>query len=316
MKLAKALFSRFSFGVLSLLFISFITFVASAYAPGDPATYIAGEKASPEAIQRIREQLGLDQPLTVRYGKFLVGIAQGDWGESYSGTHEKVASILGRTIPMTLKLAVASITLAVIVGLTLGTIAAIREARFVDRLILSSSTFGVTLPNFVLAPILTFIFVINMNVLPTGWETELRGPEWMYLALPVTVLSLRPMALLTRLTRASLIETLKQEFIRTATAQGVPPFRLYTKYALRNAILPVITAIGTTFGFLLTGSFVVERYFSYPGIGSTTIEAIMANNVPVIQACVLVTGFIFILVNLVVDILLPLLDPRIREAQI
>jgi peptide/nickel transport system permease protein len=127
---------------------------------------------------------------------------------------------------------------------------------------------------------------------------------------------LRPMALLTRLTRASMVETLRQEFIRTAIAKGVPPFRLVTKYALRNAILPVITAIGTTFGFLLTGSFVVERFFLLPGVGSTTIEAILRNDPPVIMACVLVTGIMFVIINTIVDALLPLLDPRIREAQV
>lgn len=316
MQLVRALLSRFAFGIVSLLFISVITFVASDLAPGDPATYIAGEKASPETIQRIRESLGLDKPVPVRYANYIVGITKGDWGESYSGTHEKVSDILARTMPMTVRLAVLAILLAAAGGISMGTIAAIWETRFVDRGILTASTLGVTLPAFVLAPILTFIFALKLNVLPTTWETELRGPLWMYLLLPVTVLSLRPMSLLTRLTRASMIETLRQEFVRTATAQGVPPFRLMTKYALRNAILPVITAIGTTFGFLLTGSFVVERYFSYPGIGSTTIEAILSNNVPVIQACVLVTGFIFIVVNLFVDILLPILDPRIREAQV
>ena len=316
MQLVRALLSRFAFGIVSLLFISIITFVASDLAPGDPATYIAGEKASPETIQRIRENLGLDKPLPIRYVNYIGGIVKGDWGESYSGTHEKVSAILGRTMPMTLRLALLAILLASVVGISMGTIAAIRETRLLDRGILSASTFGVTLPNFVLAPILTFIFCIKFDMLPTTWETQLRGPLWMYLALPVTVLSLRPMSLLTRLTRASMVETLRQEFIRTATAQGVPSFRLMTKYALRNAILPVVTAIGTTFGFLLTGSFVVERYFSYPGIGSTTIEAILSNNVPVIQACVLVTGFIFIVVNLIVDILLPILDPRIREAQV
>ena len=124
------------------------------------------------------------------------------------------------------------------------------------------------------------------------------------------------MAMLTRLTRASMVETLRQEFIRTGIAKGVPPFRLYTKYALRNAILPVITTIGTTFGFLLTGSFVVERFFIIPGIGSKTIEAILSNDIPVIQACVLATGFMFVVVNTIVDLSLPILDPRIREAQV
>lgn len=316
MQLIKALVLRLAFGVVSLLIISFITFVASALAPGDPARYVAGEKATEEQYQRIREQMGLNKPLLERYGTYIGNISHGDWGTSYQGIHEPVADVLKRSVPMTAKVAVLAIVLASFIGITLGTIAAIRENRFADRSILTISTLGVTLPNFVLAPILVYIFAVRLNQLPVGWEVELRGPEWMYLLLPVIVLSLRPMAMLTRLTRASMVETLRQEFIRTAIAKGVPPFRIYTKYALRNAILPVVTTIGTTFGFLLTGSFVVERFFIMPGIGSKTIEAILSNDVPVIQACVLVTGFMFVVVNTLVDLALPILDPRIREAQV
>ena len=285
-------------------------------AKGDPARLIAGEKATEETYHRIFLQMGLDKPVPVRYGIYVNNLAHGDWGQSYQGTHEPVSDILKRSLPMTAKVALLSITLASFVGITLGTIAAVRENRFADRSILTLSTLGVTLPNFVLAPILVYIFAVKLNKLPVGWESELRGPEWMYLILPVVVLSLRPMAMLTRLTRASMVETLRQEFIRAGIAKGVPPFRLITKYALRNAILPVITTIGTTFGFLLTGSFVVERFFIIPGIGSKTIEAILSNDIPVIQACVLATGFMFVVVNTIVDLALPILDPRIREAQV
>ncbi|MBS1728987.1 MAG: ABC transporter permease [Armatimonadetes bacterium] len=316
MQLIKALFLRLAFGAVSLLIISFVTFVASAMAPGDPARYIAGEKATEAQYQRIREQMGLNKPLMTRYGLYLNDIAHGDWGKSYGGVHEPVSDILKRSVPMTAKVAILAIILASIIGITLGTIAAIRENRFTDRSILTISTLGVTLPNFVLAPILVYIFAVKLDRLPVGWDVDLRAPEWMYLLLPVIVLSLRPMAMLTRLTRAAMVETLRQEFIRTGIAKGVPPFRLYTKYALRNAILPVVTTIGTTFGFLLTGSFVVERFFIMPGIGSRTIEAILSNDVPVVQACVLVTGAMFVLVNTIVDLLLPILDPRIREAQV
>lgn len=316
MQLIKALVLRLSFGVVSLLIISFITFVASAMAKGDPARLIAGEKATEETYQRIYHEMGLDKPLLVRYGIYLNDLAHGNLGKSYNGTHEPVRDILKRCMPMTATIAVLSILLASLVGITLGTIAAIRENRFADRSVLTLSTLGVTLPNFVLAPVLVYIFAVKLNKLPVAWEAELRGPIWMYLLLPVVVLSLRPMAMLTRLTRASMVETLRQEFIRTGIAKGVPPFRLYTKYALRNAILPVITTIGTTFGFLLTGSFVVERFFVIPGVGSQTIEAILRNDIPVIQACVLATGFMFVVVNTLVDVSLPLLDPRIREAQV
>jgi peptide/nickel transport system permease protein len=315
-QLLKALAFRFLFGIVSLLFISFVTFVAADLAPGDAAMYNAGEKASAERIEQIREQMGLNRPLLVRYASYIGGVAQGDWGTSYTGVKEPVVDKLKRSVPMTMKIATCAILLASSIGVVLGTISALKEKKFTDRSVLTLSTLGVTLPNFVMAPILVYIFAVKLNQLPVTWEPELRAPEWMYLLLPVVVLSLRPTALITRLTRASMIETLKQEFIRTAIAKGVPRFRLVTHYALRNAILPVITSIGTTFGFLLTGSFVVETFFTIPGIGSTTIDAIQKIDVPVIQGCVLITGIMFVLVNTFVDFLLPILDPRIREAQV
>ena len=167
-----------------------------------------------------------------------------------------------------------------------------------------------------LAPVLIYIYAQRLNILPTNWRLERPEGDFYYLILPVIVLAARPAALITRLTRASMIDTLQQEFIRTAIAKGVPRFRLYVRHALRNAILPIVTAIGTNFGILLTGSFVVERAFTIPGIGSRTIEAITAVDMPVIQACVLVTGAMFIFVNMLVDLLLPILDPRIRESQV
>ncbi|RYG29690.1 ABC transporter permease [bacterium] len=184
---------------------------------------------------------------------------------------------------------------------------------------LTLSTLGVTLPNFVVAPFLVYFFANRdmLDYLPSAWAVD-RGDSSIayYLILPVLVLSARPAALLTRLTRASMIETFSQEFIRTATAKGVPRGRLIFRHALRNAILPVVTAIGTSFGFLLTGSFVVETFFRLPGLGFLTIDSIRKGDIPTVQACVLLTGGLFLILNLVVDLFLPILDPRIRESQV
>lgn len=315
MRLAKAISLRLLFGLLSLLFISFVSFVANSMMP-DAAVVLAGEKATPETVQRIRHNMGLDKPWPLRYVDYLDRAAHGDFGTSYYGIKEPVRDILARDLPMTLTLAGTSILLSAFLGILLGTLAAVYKNRFADRSVLMVSSLGVTLPNFVLGPLLVYIFSTKLDRLPTTWEVTLHGPEYLYLILPVAMLSLRPMATLTRLTRASMIETLQQEFIRTAVAKGVPQLNLLFKHALRNAILPVITAIGTSFGFLLTGSFVVERYFVLPGIGHETIEAIQQGNSPVIQACILITGTMFVVVNLVVDILVPILDPRVRESQI
>lgn len=317
MRLAKAIALRLLFGILSLIFITFVAFVADEVAPGDLATVLAGEKnVSVEQLEALRESLGLNRPLLVRYGEYLGKTARGDLGQSYKATKGSVNEILAQNLPATLRLAVLAMLVAAIVGITLGTLAAVYENRILDRSILVFSTLGVTVPNFVLAPLLVYVFSMQLGYVPQTWETVLRGPVLLYLILPVVVLSLRPMTTLTRLTRASMVETLKQEFIRLAIAKGVPSTRLVFRHALRNALLPVVTQLGTSFGFLLTGSFVVERFFTMPGIGSRGIEAIQDGDMPVVQAVILVTGGLFILVNLIVDLILPILDPRIREAQV
>lgn len=316
MRLAKIILVRLFFGVLSLLFISFVVFVADEMAPGDAATIQLGEKATTQSLARLRKDLGLDRPWPVRYVEFVGKAATLDFGRSYFNTREPIWTIIGRTLPMTLRVALLAITLAAILGIFLGTIAAVFQNRAADRSILLISTLGVTIPNFVLIPVLVLIFAVQLNYLPTSWEVERVAPDIYYLILPVIVLAARPMATLTRLTRASMIDTLHQEFIRLAIAKGVPPWRLTIGHALRNAILPVVTAIGTSFGFLLTGSFVVETAFTLPGLGATTINAIQQGDTPLIEATVMVTGALFILVNLIVDLSLPLLDPRIREAQV
>jgi ABC-type dipeptide/oligopeptide/nickel transport system permease component len=187
---------------------------------------------------------------------------------------------------------------ASIIGIFLGTLASIWANRAGDRAILVGSTLFVTLPNFVLAPILVYIFCLQLNYLPQIWKPDRPEGDFWYLVLPVAVLAARPTALLTRLTRAKMVETMQMEFIRACVAKGVPPFRLVLRHGLRNAVLPVITAIGTSFGVLLTGSFVVETVFNLPGLGFLTIDAIRKGDMPVIQTCVLLTGAMFIFLNL------------------
>jgi peptide/nickel transport system permease protein len=314
--LTKAILLRFLFGIFSLVFISFVTFIADELAPGDAANVLAGEKASQEQVQRLRHEMELDRPWPERYGKFLLRAAQFDFGNSYTGTKRSVSGLIAEKLPFTAMVAVPAIILASIVGILLGTLAAVFRNRGPDTGVLTLSTLGVTIPNFVLVPILVLIFAVQLDYLPTAWDTPLKGPVFLYLILPVAALAARPTALLTRLTRASMIDTMQQEFYRTGIAKGVPTGRLIFRHALRNAILPVITVIGTSFGFMLTGSFVIEQAFSIPGIGKAGIDAIQAGDMPLIQGVVLVTGFLFIVINLAVDLVMPLLDPRIREAQI
>lgn len=303
-------------GLVSLFFISLVTFLADEVAPGDAATVRAGEKATLEQVERMRRQMGLDRPWPVRYAEFATKAARFDFGESYFATKEPVNKIIARALPMTFKLAGFSILVATLVGIALGVLAGVNAERGIDKAILTLSTLGVTLPNFVVAPLLVYVFAVQLNQLPTTWEVNLRAPEPFYWILPVLVLSARTCATLTRLTRASMIDNLSQEFIRLAVAKGLSPLRITLRHALPNAILPVITAIGTSLGALLTGSFVVETVFTMPGLGFTGIDAILKGDSPVILATTMVAGVLFVLINLAVDLLLPILDPRIRESQV
>jgi len=312
--LGGVLLKRLGGGLVSLFFLVLVTFIVDELAPGDAATYMAGEKATPAQVEQIRRNMGLDRPAPIRFFEYLGKTLRGDLGSSIAGAKEPVTQVIARALPMTIMIALPAILFAALAGIFLGTLAAINSGKSLDQGILAFSTLGVTLPNFVLAPILVFIFAVKMDQLPTTWETTLRAPLIYYLILPVLVLSARPAASLTRLTRAAMVEVLAQEFIKLAVAKGVPPLRLILVHGLKNALLPVITAIGTSFGFLLTGSFIVETIFVMPGMGFTAIDAIQRNDTPILMGCVLATGALFILVNLAVDLVMPILDPRVREA--
>ncbi|MBN9500565.1 MAG: ABC transporter permease [Armatimonadetes bacterium] len=312
----RAVVLRLFYGILSLIFISFVVFIADELAPGDAANVLAGDKATAAQLESLRHQMGLDRPWPIRYVEFLGNAAKFDFGKSYFGTKRPVGELLAEKLPLTALIALCAIVVASAVGIGLGTIAGIYRTRPPDTAILLASTLGVTIPTFVLAPIMVYYFSTVKDVLPATWDPNPTAPIWMYLLMPVLILAARPAALLTRLTRASMIETLQQEFIRTAIAKGVPFRQLIFRHALRNAILPVITVIGTSFGFLLTGSFVLETVFTIPGIGQDGIEAILQGDMPRVQGIVMVTGAMFVILNLIVDILMPLLDPRIREAQV
>jgi peptide/nickel transport system permease protein len=315
-RLTKAILLRLLYGILSLIFISFVTFLAGALSPGDAAVILSGEKASPEAVEMKRHELGLDRPWYVQYGNYIWKASHLDFGQSWFGMRQPISKMIAERAPNTIIVALLAILLAAITGITLGTLGAILRGRPPDSAILTVSTLGVTVPNFVLLPLLVYLFANTWDLLPGDWHAVGGHSQWFGWVLPTVVLAARPMAMLTRLTRASMVDTMQQEFIKTATAKGVPTMRLIFKHSLRNAILPVISAIGVNFGFLLTGSFVVETAYSMPGLGYLAIEAITQRNTPVIQATVLVTGAMFIIINLLVDLVLPILDPRIREAQV
>ena len=304
--MARPVLSRLLQAVPTLLLISFLTFIMGFLAPGDPIRMILGERSDPQAVAQVRRELGLDQPWYVQYGRFVWNAVRGDFGISLYN-RRPVGDIIRESFPATATLAVGAILLAVLVGIPAGIVAAVWHNRLPDRLSMTGVVLGISVPNFVMATLLILLVSVRLGWLPVaGWGT----PE--YLVLPVLVLAARPAASVARFTRTSMLEVLQQDYIRTARAKGVSEHLVILKHALPNALLPVVTVIGNAFGYLLTGSFIVETVFAVPGVGYRSIEAIMRRDYPVIQATTLLFAFLFIVVNLMVDILYTRLDPRVR----
>ncbi len=297
---------RLALAALAVWAVCTITFFIAAFAPGDPAELAAGQHSDPATLARVRHDMGLDKPVMVRYGLYLWNSLHGDLGKSFY-TNEPVTDFLKRGMPNTALLATAAIVLALVVGILVGIPAALKPNTVLDRLLMTSVLIGVTLPNFVLGPVLILIIALKLGWLPVaGWGS----PE--FIVLPAIVLAARPAALIARMTRASLLETLKQDYIRTARAKGLSPATVLFRHALKNAFLPVLTTAGVSFGYLLSGSFVVETIFTVPGVGFASIDSLSKRDYSVIQGTTLLLAVIFVGVNLLVDLAYALLDPRIK----
>jgi len=302
----RYILQRLALALVSVWAICTITFFIAATAPSDPATVAAGQHADAATLARVRHEMGLDKPVGTRYVLFLGSLLHGDLGKSYM-THESVNDFLVRSIPPTATLAALAISVALFVGLIAGIGAALRLNSWLDRLLMAAVLTGVSVPNFVLGPVLILIFAVKLHMLPVaGWGDPKD------LILPTIVLAARPAALISRMTRASMIEALRQDFIRTARAKGLGPMKVIFKHALKNAFLPVLTTAGVSFGYLLSGSFVVETVFSVPGVGFASINSLTTSDYTLIEGTTLVLAVSFVTVNLIVDLLYAVLDPRIR----
>ena len=307
--MARFLLQRVGLALLSIWAVCTITFFIAFLAPGDPAELAAGQHSDPATIAHIRHEFGLDRPPLTRYGLYLWDASHGDLGKSYY-TREPVTDFLKRGLPNTALLATCAIVLALAVGVAVGLAAALRPNTFLDRFLMSSVLVGVTLPNFVLGPILILVFALKLGWLPVaGWG------EPSNLILPSIVLAARPAALIGRMTRASMLETLRQDYIRTARAKGLSPMTVLIKHALKNAFLPVLTTTGVSFGYLLSGSFVVETIFTVPGVGYQSINSLFQRDYSVIQGTTLLLAVVFVATNLVIDLLYVVLDPRVKALE-
>ena len=290
--------------VFSLLFL----------APGDPAAVIAGDIATDEDIRRIRAKLGLDEPYLVQFGRWLWSLLHGDLGTSIF-TNLPVTTLIGQRVQPTLSLALCTLVVAVALAVPLGVIAAAKAGRWPDRLIMAFSVAGFSVPVFVVAYALILLFSIDLEWLPVQGYRDLREGVWpwlQHLILPSAALGTVYVALLARITRASMLDVLAQDHIRTAHAKGLPPVTVLTRHALKNAAVPIVTVIGIGIALLISGAIVTETVFAIPGIGRLTVDAILRRDYPIIQGVILIFSGVYVLINLLVDLSYMLLDPRIR----
>ena len=293
----------------TLLGLITLVFFLMRLLPGDPVGAMLTEfAASARDQERLREQLGLNDPLIVQYGKYMLGVVQGDLGRSFS-SNRKVTEQIVEQLPATLELALASTFIGVVGGVTLGILAAVWRGSLFDRLSMLISLFFISMPSFWVGIVMIYLFALQWKIFPTAGTGGLQ-----YLALPALALGLRPIASLSRLVRASLLEVLQQEYVMTARAKGLPGPRVVLEHALRNALIPVITVIGIQFGYALGGAVIVETVFGRQGIGLLAVDAIRRRDYLLVQGLVLFVGIVFVAANLIVDLLYAVVDPRIRYA--
>jgi peptide/nickel transport system permease protein len=302
----RYLFQRLLLFLPTLLGAVTLVFALIHMVPGDPVEAMLGETARPVDKETLRRELGLDQPLSRQYLHFLAGLAQGDLGRSLY-RQSAVMELISKRLPATLELSLAALGVAIALAFFLGIIAAARRDSWVDRLSMLFSMLGLAMPNFWLGPLLMILFSIELGWLPVSGR---GGPA--HLILPALTLGMAMAAILTRMVRSGLLETIHEDYIRTARAKGLSERTVWLKHALRNSLLSVITVIGLQFGSLLAGSIITESIFSWPGLGRLTIEAIQTRDYPLVQGCVLAIAVSYLLVNLMTDLLYRLVDPRIR----
>lgn len=304
--MSKYILKRMLMLVPVLIGVTFMVFFILSFSPGDTATMIAGEGADEETIKAIEQEYGLDQPVIVQYGKYMWKLMHGDMGNSYQ-TKRPVAGTIIETFPNTAKLAFWSILVAIAIALPIGIISATRQYSMIDNVGMVAALLGVATPNFWLGLMLIILFSLNLGILPPG---GMKG--WTSYILPAITLGTSDAALITRMTRSSMLEVVRQDYIRTAKAKGVPEKAVIRKHALKNALIPVVTVVGLQFGALLGGATITETIFSWPGIGRMLVDAIKSKDTPLVMGGVIVLTVTFSVINLLVDILYAYIDPRIK----
>jgi ABC-type dipeptide/oligopeptide/nickel transport system permease component len=292
----------------TLFLVVTAVFLAFQIIPSDPARLFAGETAAQETVERIRKDLGLDRPAWVQYTDYITKLATGNLGKSFT-TRRLVVDELGPRFVNTVKLAVWAILLATVVGVLLGTVAAVNQGRTLDHVATIIALVGISIPVFWLGLLMMYFFSVTLGILPSaGNET------WRHYIMPSVALSVFSLAFIARMTRSSLLEVIRQDYVRTARAKGAKEWIVIGRHALANALLPVVIVVGLRFGFMLGGALVVEEVFAWPGLGRLMIVAVGQRDIPVVQGVLLLFAATFFLINTLVDLAYGLLDPRIRYA--
>ena len=286
--------------------VSLVSFSLLQIVPGDPAVLLAGEDANPDFIEAVRKEYGFDQPLTVQYVRFVSRAVQGDFGVSIRN-REPVINLLKQRFAFTIQLSFLSILIAAFIGLIAGVISATRQYSIFDNLSMVGALFGISMPIFWLGLLLMLVFSVHLRWLPAGGSGELR-----HLILPAIALGAASAAVIARMTRASMLEVIRQDYIRTARANGLRERVVIYKHALKNAMIPVITVFGLEFGYMLGGAVLTETVFSLPGIGRLMVEGIFQRDYAVVQGSMILVAGTFVLVNLLTDIAYAFFDPKIR----
>lgn len=303
----KFILKRLLLLVPVLLGVSLLVFAIMSFTPGDPAQLILGENAPAHAVEALREEMGLNDPFFVRYTRFVGNAVTGDLGRSYTSGRDVFNEIFSR-FPNTLILAALGVMIAVAIGIPVGIISATRQYSMIDSGSMIFALLGVSMPNFWLGLMLILVFAVNLGWLPSGGYSD-----WSSLILPAITLGTGSAAIITRMTRSSMLEVIRQDYIRTARAKGVAENVVINKHALKNALIPIITVIGLQFGYLLGGAVLTETVFSWPGVGRMMVDAIRQKDTPTVLGTVVFLATTFSLVNLFVDLLYGFVDPRIKS---
>jgi ABC-type dipeptide/oligopeptide/nickel transport system permease component len=293
-----------------LLFISMVTFTMMHLVPGNPFDADADKPLPPQVLEQLNKHYHLDEPVYIQYFRYMGDALQGKLGPSYAYLNRTVNEMIAEGFPISFQLGVYAMVLALLIGIPLGIISALRQNTLVDYCAMFFAVSGVSIHTLAMAPFVIWIFALEL-----GWFPVARWGTWQHAILPATVLAVRAAALIARLTRASMLQVIHEDYIRTARAKGVSEKRIVIHHALRNALIPIITIIGPLFAGLISGSLIVEKMFAIPGMGAYYVDAVTARDYPVIMATTLLYAFVLILSNLAVDIAYSWLDPRIRKDQ-